>query len=367
MTRPLVRGVFALLAVATIAAFFVTQQLKSECRARAALRRVAGVLLARTATACATAPRSGFDLSEPASVTFSIVDAEGNEVRRIVDDRERKAGDTKHRFRWDGRDDDGARVPDGVYRMRVVRRDESRVINSTKKITVDTEPPRADAGLGATVADRCGRARPERGGAHPLPRAVERGAGVPGLPHGRRHAADRAPLPRRRAAGRRVARGGERRPGRPGAGAGGRLRLHRHACATAPATRASRPTEIPTRRSARPGTGVTVRSFTLAGPLGVVPAGSRAQLEVGPVDRSLRLRALAARRSQGAAPRRQGRRALPGAVSRGRSGRACTSCACGRATSARSGRSRWRACPRRGGRSTGRGRSWCSRRSPGRG
>ena len=52
----------------------------------------------------------GFDLSEPASVTFSIVDFEGNEVRRIVDG-ERRAGDTKHRFRWDGRDDDGAGCP----------------------------------------------------------------------------------------------------------------------------------------------------------------------------------------------------------------------------------------------------------------
>ena len=52
-------------------------------------------------------------------MTFSIMDGEGNEVRRLVDDRE-LAGDAKHRFRWNGRDDDGAVVPDGVYRMRVV-------------------------------------------------------------------------------------------------------------------------------------------------------------------------------------------------------------------------------------------------------
>ncbi|MGH2713881.1 MAG: N,N-dimethylformamidase beta subunit family domain-containing protein, partial [Thermoleophilaceae bacterium] len=35
------------------------------------------------------------------------------------------------------------------------------------------------------------------------------------------------------------------------------------------------------------GTGVSVRSFTLSGPLEVIPAGSAATLEVGPIDRSL--------------------------------------------------------------------------------
>jgi len=47
------------------------------------------------------------------------------------------------------------------------------------------------------------------------------------------------------------------------------------------------PAEIPSPRTAKPGTGVSVRSFTLTGPLGVVPAGSAATLEVGPIDRSL--------------------------------------------------------------------------------
>ena len=73
-----------------------------------------------------------------------VVDAEGTEVRRIVSDR-RLAGDAKHRFTWDGTDDDGSVVADGTYRMRVVRRDESRVIDSTKKITVDRVPPQVRA------------------------------------------------------------------------------------------------------------------------------------------------------------------------------------------------------------------------------
>jgi FlgD Ig-like domain len=140
MTRPLVRAVFAVLVVATIAAFFLTQQLKGDFP-----------LVIRFATKPAhfspngdgyrDETRIGFDLSRAASVSFLVIDAEGTEVRRLVTTR-RLAGDAKHRFTWDGRDDNGNVVADGTYRMRVVRRDESRVIDSQKEITVDRVPPR---------------------------------------------------------------------------------------------------------------------------------------------------------------------------------------------------------------------------------
>src|SRR5215210_3726912 len=139
MARPVVRAVFALLVVATIAAFFVTQQLKSEfplvIRFAAKPKQ-----FSPTGDRYRDSTEVGFDLSEPAKVTFSIMNGEGNEVRRLVDDRE-LAGDAKHRFRWDGRDDEGRPVPDGVYRMRVVRRDEGRVIDSDKRVRVDRRPP----------------------------------------------------------------------------------------------------------------------------------------------------------------------------------------------------------------------------------
>src|SRR4051812_5342396 len=126
---------------ATLGAFVLAQQLKSDFP-----------LVIRFATKPAhfspngdgyrDTTQIGFDLSEPASVTFMVVDSEGNEVRRIASDR-RLAGDAKHRWTWDGRSDDGAVVPNGTYRMRVVRRDESRVIDSVKEIGVDTVPPKA--------------------------------------------------------------------------------------------------------------------------------------------------------------------------------------------------------------------------------
>src|SRR5829696_7174960 len=140
MARPVVRAVFALLVVATIAAFFVTQQLKSEfplvIRFAAKPKQ-----FSPNGDSFRDRVEIGFDLSEPATVSFTIMNGEGNEVRKIVDER-RLAGDEKHRFSWDGRDHDGKVVPDGVYRMRVVRRDEGRIIDSFKRIRVDRQPPR---------------------------------------------------------------------------------------------------------------------------------------------------------------------------------------------------------------------------------
>jgi len=83
VTRPLVRAVFAFIVVATIGAFFLTQQLKGEFP-----------LVIRFATNPAhfspngddyrDSTRIGFDLSEPATVSFMVIDSEGTEVRRIV-------------------------------------------------------------------------------------------------------------------------------------------------------------------------------------------------------------------------------------------------------------------------------------------
>src|SRR5919197_4241937 len=140
MENPFVRAAFAALAVATVAAFFVAQQLKSEFPL--VLRfaaRPANVSPNHDGYQDST--RVGFDLTERAKVSFSIVDSEGREVRRLLDDRT-LPGDHHYRFRWNGRDSDDHILPDGIFRMRVVRRDQGRVINSIKKIRVDTKPPR---------------------------------------------------------------------------------------------------------------------------------------------------------------------------------------------------------------------------------
>ena len=60
----------------------------------------------------------GFDLSRNATVSFAIVDSEGNDVRTLADDRA-LPGDHKYRYRWNGRDDDGRPVAAGVYFVRL--------------------------------------------------------------------------------------------------------------------------------------------------------------------------------------------------------------------------------------------------------
>jgi hypothetical protein len=283
MTRPLVRAVFALLVVATVAAFFTTQQLKGEFP-----------LVIRFATKPAhfspngddyrDATEVGFDLSEPASVTFLVVDSEGREVRRIIEER-RLAGDAKHRFRWDGRDDNGNLVADGTYRMRVVRRDESRVIDSTKKITVDRRPPRvtllsAEPSVVATgLPGETPRVRLRyRGPANKAPvfRVFRTGDGKPRIVRRFRGGPNRAAV-----WDGQVSTAPERTAPAPEGD---------YAFTVAVRDRAGNLTEAPLPEpraaAARPGTGVSVRRFTLRGPLSAVTAGAFAHLEVGPVDRS---------------------------------------------------------------------------------
>src|SRR5215218_10354306 len=283
MTRPLVRAVFAVLVVATIAAFFLTQQLKGDFP-----------LVIRFATKPAhfspngdgyrDSSEVGFDLSEPASVSFMVIDSEGTEVRKIVSGR-RLAGDAKHRFSWDGRNDAGNVVPDGTYRMRVVRRDESRVIDSVKEISVDTVPPRVTlvsaepstiaAGLPGDTPEVRLRYRGPKNKA-PVVRVFRTGGGEPRIVRRFRGG------PNREASwDGRVSAGPERTEPAPEGD---------YAFTVAVRDKAGNVTEAPlpepTAAVARPGTGVSVRNFSLRGPLSAVTAGAFAHLEVGPVDRS---------------------------------------------------------------------------------
>jgi N,N-dimethylformamidase beta subunit-like, C-terminal/FlgD Ig-like domain len=283
VTRPLVRAVFAVLVVATVAAFFATQQLKGEFP-----------LVIRFATKPAHfSPNGddyrdttvvGFDLSEPASLSFMVVDSEGSEVRRLVTER-RLAGDAKHRFRWDGLDDNGNPVRDGIYRMRVVRRDESRVIDSVKEITVDRKPPRVTllsakpsvvaTGLpGETPSVRLSYRGPRNKA--PVIRVFRTDDGKPHIVRRFRGGPNRTAV-----WDGQVSSGPERTEPAPEGD---------YAFTVAVRDRAGNLTEapqpVPRAAVARAGTGVSVRRFTLRGPLSAVTAGAFAHLEVGPVDRS---------------------------------------------------------------------------------
>ena len=270
----LVRVVFALLVLVTAGAFVVTQVLKTEMPV--VLRfSVAPIYFSPSGDGVRDRVRVGFDLSETAEVSFSIIDMDGNEVRELADDRE-LAGDRRWRFWWNGRDDDGNVVADGVYRMRVVRRKEGRRLDSFKEIVVDTTPPRAmlrsaepgvvDPSNGRRVAVTIRYRGPSTRG--PEFRVWRTDDGEPRI-------VDRF-------------RGDERRQGVwNGRVISGdyavdgdyafQVRVRDKA-----GNEALGPPGVPSAKTALPGTGVAVRRLTLEGPGGVVPAGSLAKLRVGP-------------------------------------------------------------------------------------
>lgn len=278
----LVRAIFAVLVVATVASFFVTQQLKTEVpvvlRFAAAPRH-----FSPNGDSVRDATRLGFDLSKPAELSFSVIDSDGTAVRKIVDERT-LAGDTKHRFRWDGRGDDGKVVPDGAYRMRVTRRKEGRTLDSIKKVLVDTKPPKVSL---ASVR----------------PNVIS-----PGVPGGRSEVRLRYSGPRNIAPEFRVwhtdvpgppriarrFRGDRNRIGVWDSGVrGGATPDGDYAFTVRVRDLAGNLTEaptgpLPTRSAAPRRSGVAVRRLALQGPLGVISAGSLARFTVGPVSRRFR-------------------------------------------------------------------------------
>ena len=270
---------YGLLVIATIAAFFVTQRLKSD----------EPVVLRFSVTAKALSPNGdgvadrtlvGFDLSEPARVSFSVIDERGDEVRTLVHARN-LAGDRKYRYPWDGRGEDGAPVPDGVYRLQVALRDEGRIRSSVKEVRVDTAPPRV-----ALAFAKPSLISPGLAGS---PRLVEIAY------RGPRNAAPEYRIFRTDGGDPRVVlrfRGSEtksafwdgrlRGPLAPDGNYAFNVTVRDRAGNLA---RGPAGVQGPTAASALPGTGVAVRRLTLEGPLEPVEAGEVVAFAVGPSTR----------------------------------------------------------------------------------
>jgi hypothetical protein len=136
---PLARAVFVLLVGATFAAFFAAQRIKGE----PAVAQV--VSLARVFSPNGDGRkevnRFEVELRERSEISVDVVDSAGDAVRRLTD------GDTVGpqrplRLEWDGRTDDGERVRDGRYRVRVTLRREGRSVIVPRTTLVDTRAPR---------------------------------------------------------------------------------------------------------------------------------------------------------------------------------------------------------------------------------
>ena len=128
----------AALLVATSVAFVVTEKLKLTRNPIVA--PVVDKTFAPTCD-CATAAASiRFGLRRPDRVDVEIVDGEGDVVRELA--RSRRQGRPPVTYLWDGRDDDGRIVAEGVYRPRVHLDRQRRTIVMYNRIRVDTTPPR---------------------------------------------------------------------------------------------------------------------------------------------------------------------------------------------------------------------------------
>jgi len=73
------------------------------------------------------------------TVDAVVVDGDGNPIRSLETGMRHPRG--RFVYVWDGRDDDGAVVPDGSYRLRLSFDSDRRTIDLPNEIRVDTEPP----------------------------------------------------------------------------------------------------------------------------------------------------------------------------------------------------------------------------------
>jgi len=121
---------------ATAAAFVVTERLKLE---PSPITHVFVTKIFSPTCDCETdLGVIAFRLRRANRLTLEIADGSGHAVRTLVGPIERRRGEFS--ASWDGRDQDGAVVPDGVYRPLVHLR--HRTILMPNRISIDTTPPR---------------------------------------------------------------------------------------------------------------------------------------------------------------------------------------------------------------------------------
>jgi N,N-dimethylformamidase beta subunit-like, C-terminal len=135
----LARVVFVLLVGATFAAFFAAQRIKGE----PAVARVRSLAPVFSPNGDRVKDVNAFyvELRERSEISVDVVDTAGDRVRRLAEDATVSPSEALH-LRWNGRTDDGRRVGDGRYRVRVTLRREGRSVVVPRTTLVDTRAPR---------------------------------------------------------------------------------------------------------------------------------------------------------------------------------------------------------------------------------
>ena len=130
----------AALLVATATAFAVTERLKLQDSPVLGTR--IDSLFSPVCKACQPVARGAqirFRLRREQNIRLDIADSQGTIVRRALASGVFPA--RSNQFSWDGRDNTGHVVPDGIYRVELTLKDESRTFEFPNQIRVDATPP----------------------------------------------------------------------------------------------------------------------------------------------------------------------------------------------------------------------------------
>jgi hypothetical protein len=124
------------LLAATASAFAVTERLKLE-DSPVFGTKITGLFSPKSRTNAEA--RIRFRLRREEDIRLDVVDDQGTVVRRALGTG--VFGQAVHQFAWDGRNDSGQIVPDGVYHLQLQLKDEDRTIDFPSTVRVDSTPP----------------------------------------------------------------------------------------------------------------------------------------------------------------------------------------------------------------------------------
>ena len=134
------RVAFGLLVLATFGAFFVAQRIKQSPPKIQSLR--GAPVFSPNGDGRFDRMAFSFRLDEADEVDVTMVSSSGDDVKTLRKRLVVQAYRQVETIRWDGRDDAGRRVPDGIYRPRLTLRRQGRSVVAQKSFRLDTRPPR---------------------------------------------------------------------------------------------------------------------------------------------------------------------------------------------------------------------------------
>jgi hypothetical protein len=133
----LAAAVFGILLLATVGAFVLANQLKSQPPEVEVIRR--DTFFSPNGDGRRDTDTVIFTVALSDRAAIDVVDADGARIRRLAEHKRLRKG-RRARVTWDGRDDDGKRAPDGEYRLRLIL-GEGRSLLAPRPFYVDTVPP----------------------------------------------------------------------------------------------------------------------------------------------------------------------------------------------------------------------------------